>query len=142
MSLFGMNALSFGEMIWSRVHFNLLAIVSPIILYITLHELIGQYSNILVRLLTFGIREIWVWFSSAISPGSLRTCRHVVVTSSLTDCQCFWKKTAGKPSGPGAFDGFICASVVLTSSFVNGSASSAFISSDIFFVTLCKAHSH
>ena len=42
MSLLGINALWVGEMIWDKVGFNLLAIALAMILYTTLHKIIGE----------------------------------------------------------------------------------------------------
>ena len=49
-------------MILDRMSFSLLAITLDMILYITLHKLMGRKSNILWGLETFGIKVMKVWF--------------------------------------------------------------------------------
>ena len=49
-------------MILDRMGFSLLAITLDMILYITLHKLMGRKSDILLGLRTFGIKVMKVWF--------------------------------------------------------------------------------
>lgn len=131
MSLFGMNTLWFEDITTRKICFSLLDIDLAMTLYITLHKLIGQHSTtslVFSFFFFFGIRAVWVWLRGARLPCSLRMCKHVVVITSLTKFQCFWKNAAGRPSGPSAFVGHIWKRASLIYSFVNGLVNSSFIS--------------
>lgn len=92
---------------WGKIVLRRLAGTLEIILYMTLHKLIGLKSVTDVGFLTLGMSAIYVEFSALSITTLLRKKRTALQTSGPTMSQCFWKKLALYPSGLGGFSGAI-----------------------------------
>ena len=90
MSLLGIKALWFSNMIAERRGFNLFARNFDTILYETLQRLISQNSLIFDGLFILGMRVILVLFSLVMGAFELRIFITIFITSSLIISQYFW----------------------------------------------------
>ena len=78
MSLPGTKALWFFDIMELRIDLSLLAKTLEIILYDTLHKLMGRNSLIFVGLFVLGIRTIFVLFRSARDALALRVFKIIL----------------------------------------------------------------
>ena len=91
-NLYGTKALWELEIKFGRISFNRLTNILDMILYSTLHKLMGRYCMINSGSLVLGISAMWVLFIFRSMIPEFRHDSTALITSALTTCQNFWKK--------------------------------------------------